>query len=63
MVAELLNLAAEDVAEIHQGNTTKLSYRLAWARHYLKRFDLLQNSERGFCLSGNCKTEGCRPWP
>ena len=26
-VAELLNLSAEDVAEIHQGNTTKLSYR------------------------------------
>jgi len=46
-VAQLLNLTAEDVAEIHRGNTTKLSYRLAWARHYLKRFGLLQNSERG----------------
>ena len=46
-VAELLNLTAEDVAEIHQGNTTKLSYRLAWARHYLNRFGLLQNSEGG----------------
>ena len=33
--------------EIHQDNTTKLSYRLAWARHYLTRFGLLQNSERG----------------
>ena len=54
-VAELLNLTAEDVAEIHQVNTTKLSYRLAWARHYLKRFGLLQNSERGlwaFTLTG-----------
>ena len=40
-------MTAEDVAEIHRGNTTKLSYRLAWGRHYLKRFGLLQNSERG----------------
>ena len=46
-VAELLNLSAEDVAEIHQGNTTKLKLSTAWARHYLKRFGLLQNSERG----------------
>ena len=30
-VAQLLNLTAEDVAEIHWGNTTKLSYRLALA--------------------------------
>ena len=71
-VDQLLNLTAEDVAEIHRGNTTKLSYRLAWARHYLKRFGLLQNSERGgmgiypnwlkgdHCRSGNRKAQGCR---
>jgi restriction system protein len=46
-VAQLLNLTVEDVAEIHRGTTTKLSYRLTWARHYLKRFGLLQNSARG----------------
>ena len=40
-------MSAEDVAEIHQDNTTKLKLSTAWARHYLKRFGLLQNSERG----------------
>lgn len=46
-VAELLALSEKDVSEIHRGNRTKLSYRLAWARNYLKRFGVLDNSERG----------------
>lgn len=46
-VAELLALTEKEVSEIHRGNRTKLSYRLAWARNYLKRFGLLDNSERG----------------
>lgn len=46
-VVELLRLSDIDAAEIHRGNRTKLSYRLAWARNYLKRAELLENSARG----------------
>lgn len=46
-VAEVLNLKEEDINEIHRGSTTKLSYRLAWARNYLKRYGLLERSTRG----------------
>jgi restriction system protein len=46
-VALILNLSDAQVNEIHRGNTSKLSYRLAWARNYLKRFGILENSSRG----------------
>jgi restriction system protein len=46
-VTTILNLTDKQVSEIHRGNTSKLSYRLAWARNYLKRFGLLENSSRG----------------
>jgi restriction system protein len=46
-VADILKLSDKEVAEIHRGNRTKLSYRLAWARNYLKRFGVLENSSRG----------------
>src|SRR6266480_2495383 len=46
-VAELLKLSDDEASEIHRGNRTKLSYRLAWARNYLKRAGLLDNSARG----------------
>lgn len=46
-VATLMKLSDEAVNEIHRGNTSKFSYRLAWARNYLKRFGLLENSSRG----------------
>ena len=46
-VIEILDLTDDEVNEIHRESTTKLSYRLAWARNYLKRFDLLENSSRG----------------
>lgn len=46
-VSKLLNLTEDEINEIHLGNRTKLSYRLAWARNYLKRFGLLDNSSRG----------------
>lgn len=46
-VAEILNLSEEDVNEIHRGTATKLSYRLAWSRNYLKNFGIIENSERG----------------
>jgi restriction system protein len=42
-----LKLSDSDLSEIHRGNRTKYSYRLAWARHYLKKFGLLDNSARG----------------
>ncbi len=46
-VAQLLNLSEEATNEIHRESTTKLTYRLAWARNYLKRYGLLENSSRG----------------
>ncbi|MEI8677797.1 restriction endonuclease [Pseudoalteromonas sp. Hal040] len=45
-VIELLSLTDKEVDDIHRGNTTKLSYRLAWARNYLKRLGLIENSGR-----------------
>ena len=46
-VAQLLNLTEQETSEIHRGNRSKLSYRVAWARNYLKRAGLLENSARG----------------
>lgn len=46
-VATILNLSEEDISAIDRGNRTKLGYRLAWARNYLKRYGLLNNSSRG----------------
>ena len=46
-VARILKLSDKDIAELHRGNRTKLEYRLAWARNYLKRFGILENSRRG----------------
>ncbi len=45
-VAELLKLSDAEASEIHRGNRTKLSYRLAWARNYLKRAGLLELNPR-----------------
>lgn len=57
-VAELLNLSEAEASEIHSGNRTKLSYRLAWARNYLKRAGLLENSARGvWALTGKGHAE------
>ena len=46
-VIGMLNLEEDAVNEIHKESTTKLAYRLAWARTYLKRFGLVENSTRG----------------
>jgi len=46
-VAVLMDLSEEDLSEIHKDNKTKFSYRLAWARTYLKKFGVLNNSSRG----------------
>ncbi|MFC2033983.1 restriction endonuclease [Chloroflexota bacterium] len=41
-----MELSDEDLTDIHKGNRTKFSYRLAWARTYLKWYGLLENSSR-----------------
>jgi len=46
-VAAIMDLSEEDLSEIHRGDKTKFSYRLAWARTYLKRYGVLNNSSRG----------------
>ncbi|BHH81918.1 restriction endonuclease [Desulforhopalus sp. 52FAK] len=45
-VIEILKLSDEQVEDIHRGNTSKLSYRSAWARNYLKRLGLIENTGR-----------------
>jgi len=53
-VSKILNLSDNEINEIHRGSITKLSYRLAWARNYLKRYGLLENSYRGvWALTSN----------
>jgi len=47
-VAELLDLSTEDILEVHRGNRTKLGYRLAWSRNYLKRVGLLEKKGRAY---------------
>ena len=46
-VISIMNLSEDEVNYIHRGNSTRLSYRLRWARNYLKRFGLIENSSRG----------------
>jgi restriction system protein len=46
-VSRILNLSDNEVNDIHRGSVTKLSYRLAWARNYLKRYGAIENSTRG----------------
>ncbi len=46
-VARLLNLLGPDLSEMQDGNRTKFSYRLAWARTYLKNLKLIRLTDRG----------------
>ncbi|MGN6567405.1 MAG: winged helix-turn-helix domain-containing protein, partial [Flavipsychrobacter sp.] len=46
-VSEILGLSTEDLEDIHRGTRTKFSYRLAWARNYLKRYGLMDKVSRG----------------
>lgn len=46
-VSAILKLSEEDISDIQYRNITKFSYRLGWARTYLKKDGLLNNSERG----------------
>lgn len=46
-VAEIMALTEDQLNEVYKRNKTKFSYRVAWAKHYLKNYGLLENSERG----------------
>ena len=42
-----LSLTDNQVNKIHKGSRTKLNYNLAWARTYLKKIGMIQNSATG----------------
>jgi restriction system protein len=46
-VIQVLGISNEAANEIQSGNRTKLSYRLAWTRTYLKNHGVIANSSRG----------------
>ena len=46
-VAGILRLSDEDLEEQPSRGQPRFSYRLAWARSYLKSYGLIDNSERG----------------
>lgn len=49
-VVELEHMPEDVVSQLHdpdKSNQTEVGYRLAWARTYLKKFGLLENSSRG----------------
>ena len=47
-VSRTLNLSSEDMLDVHRGNRTKLGYRLAWSRNYLKRIGLVSKVGRAY---------------
>jgi restriction system protein len=49
-VVELERVPDDVLAQLHdpeKSNLTEIAYRLAWARTYLKKYGLLENSSRG----------------
>lgn len=46
-VITILNLSQDEISDPHNPSTTKLNYRLRWARNYLKHYGLLENTSRG----------------
>jgi len=46
-VIEEIKLSKSDVVDIQKGTTRKISYRLSWARYYLKTYGLLEKLSRG----------------
>lgn len=44
---QILDLKDEEINDIHKNGTTKLEYRSAWARTYLKNAGYIDNSSRG----------------
>lgn len=59
-VAESLGASEEILSQPHNsetGNRTEIEYRLAWARTYLKKYGLLENSERGVWAISQSKAD------
>lgn len=48
-VSKILNLSDEEINDIRKGSRIKLSYRLAWARTYLKN-DIEKSLSRGLAI-------------
>jgi restriction system protein len=49
-VAEILGISDQQLEVLHdpeKGGLTEFGYRLAWSRNYLKRYGVLENSQRG----------------
>jgi restriction system protein len=46
-VADLSDEQLEVLHDSEKGSQTEVEYRLAWARTYLKKYDILENSSRG----------------
>ncbi len=50
LASEIAKLSDEQLEVLHKpekGGQTEVEYRMAWARTYLKRFGVLENSKRG----------------
>lgn len=62
-VTRRLALPAEDVALAHDERQSELQYQLAWARTYLKKYGLIDNSSRGLWVltSEGLNTESVDP--
>jgi len=49
-IAEIENIPSEQLEILHnpeKGGATEIEYRIAWARTYLKRYGVIENSSRG----------------
>ena len=46
-VIKLLNLPQSEIDDVLNNSRNRLDYNLTWVRNYLKRFGLIQNTERG----------------
>ena len=47
-VCSNLQLSDEDIEKMHgNSNQTEVDYRIAWAKTYLKKYGILENSQRG----------------
>lgn len=63
-VAESLGVPDEILSQPHnpeKGNATEIEYRLAWARTYLKKYGVLETSERGVWKKFNLGERTCIP--
>ena len=57
-VIELQKYSAEITDVLHgEGPKTEIEYRLAWARTYLKKYGLFENSSRGIWAISNAKND------